>query len=68
MFDFTKPIKMCTRNSCCPTIEFDDTAKETNATIKDDFGGEVILSIGELEIMSDIYRKYLVNKQAANDE
>jgi len=42
MFDFNKPIKMCTRGSCCPTIEFDESGENTNAIIKDDFDGEGI--------------------------
>jgi len=59
MLNFNNPIKMCTRNSCCPTIEFDESGPNTNAIIKDDFNGEVILSVDELEMMGKIFREYL---------
>jgi len=64
MFDFNKPIKMCSRRSCCPTIEFDETGTNQNAIIKDDFGGEVILSIDELKIMQEVFSGYLAKGQA----
>jgi len=66
MFDFNKPIKMCTRGSCCPTIEFDESGENTNAIIKDDFDGEVILSVDELELMGKIFREY--TERRANEE
>jgi len=49
---FTTPIKLCTRRSCCPTIEFNNGVY----IIKDDFGGNVKLLKEELDLLIKIVK------------
>jgi len=47
-----KPVKMCTRRSCCPTIEYANNMGMY--LIKDDYGGKVVLLKEEIEKMWEI--------------
>jgi len=56
MFNFNQPVKMCSRRSCCPTIEFSED--EEYAIIKDDFGGSVKLLFEEMDILVTIMKNF----------
>jgi len=44
---FHHPVRLCTRRSCCPTVEYDSTLDAY--IIRDDFGGKVRLLKEEIE-------------------
>jgi len=56
MLNFNQPIKMCSRRSCCPTIEFNK--EDGYAIIKDDFGGTVKLLFDEMDVLISVIDKF----------
>lgn len=44
-----KPVYFCGGKKCCPSFKFVATKNEVNCHIRDDFNGEVTLSILQLK-------------------
>lgn len=57
-----KPIKLCRRGSCCPELSMTPSG---NIRLTDDYGGAVVLTQDEVEILYAEITKLIAQKENA---
>jgi len=60
MINITTPIKLCRRGSCCPELSMTASG---NIRLTDDYGGKVILTQDEAEILYVEMTKLIAQKE-----
>lgn len=55
-----KPIKLCRRGSCCPELSMTASG---NVRLTDDYGGSVVLTQDEVEILYVELTKLIAQKE-----
>lgn len=62
MINITTPIKLCRRGSCCPELSMTASG---NIRLTDDYGGKVILTQDEVQLLYVEITKLIAQKENA---
>jgi len=60
MINITTPIKLCRRGSCCPELSMTASG---NIRLTDDYGGKVVLTQDEVELLYVEITKLIAQKE-----